>query len=103
MGKPTKEEYELALTHAAQLREQGEDVYYIAKSLLNLNYRIRYLEDVLAKADLYLHSGEGAREHADLVKAIEKAEEASLAFDLIDTNHNGSICFDEFCEWWGKQ
>lgn len=79
MGRPTKEEYELALTHAAQLREQGEDVYYIAKSLLNLNYRLKYLEDVLAKADLYLHSGEGAQEHAELVKAIEIAEEVSLA------------------------
>ncbi len=30
-------------------------------------------------------------------------EEKTLAFDLIDTNHNGSISFDEFCEWWGKQ
>jgi len=30
-------------------------------------------------------------------------EEKTLAFNLIDTNHNGSICFDEFCEWWGKQ
>ncbi len=79
MGKPTEEEYELALTHAAQLREQGEDVYYIAKSLLNLNYRMKFLEDVLAKADLYLHSGEGGHEHAELVKAIEAAEEASLA------------------------
>ena len=79
MGKPTKKEYEAALTHAALLREQGEDVYYMAKSLLNLNYRMKYLEDVLAKADLYLHSGEGAQEHAELVKSIEKAEEASLA------------------------
>jgi len=79
MGKPTKKEYEAALTHAAHLREQGEDVYYMAKSLLNINYRMKYLEDVLAKADLYLHSGEGAQEHAELVKSIEKAEEASLA------------------------
>ena len=79
MGKPSKEEYETALTHAAQLREQGEDVYFMAKSLLNLDYRMKYMEDVLAKADLYLHSGEGAQEHAELVKAIERAEEASLA------------------------
>ena len=79
MGKPTKEEYETALTYAAQLREQDEDVYYMAKSLLNLDYQMKYLEDVLAKADLFLHSGEGAHEHAELVRAIEKAEKASLA------------------------
>ena len=79
MGKPTKDQYEAALTHAKQLREQGEDVYYMAKSLLNLDYRMKYLEDVLAKAGLYLLSGQGAQEHAELVKAIEKAQEVSLA------------------------
>ena len=75
MGRPTKEELKTALKHAADLREQGEDTFFLAKSLLNLNYRIRFL----AKANLYLHSGEGAHEHAELVKAIEEAEEASLA------------------------
>ncbi len=79
MGKPNKEEYETALTYAAQLREQDADQYHMAKSLLNLDYQMKYLKDVLAKADLFLHSGEGANEHAELVKAIEKAEEASLA------------------------
>lgn len=79
MGIPTKEQYKAALTHAAELREQGEDVYYMAKSLLSLNYRVKYLEEVLAKASLYLHSGEGAKEHAELVKAIESAEETSQA------------------------
>ncbi len=79
MGKPTAEELETALKHAAQLREQGEDNYYIGKSLLNLNYRMKFLEDVLAKANLYLHSGEGAVEHAELVNAIERAEQAALA------------------------
>ena len=81
MGKPTTEELETALKYAARLREQGEDEYYIGKSLLNLNYRIKYLEFVLNKASLYLHSGEGAVEHAELVKAIEEAEKASLAVD----------------------
>lgn len=79
MGRPTKEELKTALKHAADLREQGEDTFFLAKSLLNLNYRIKFLENVLAKANLYLHSGEGAHEHAELVKAIEEAEEASLA------------------------
>ena len=79
MGKPTPEEMETALTEAARMREQDEDDFYLGKSLLNLNYRMGFLEDVLAKADLYLHSGEGALEHADLVKAIERAREAALA------------------------
>ena len=78
MGKPTKEELETALRHAALLREQGEDLFFIAKSLLNLNYQMKFYEDVLAKADLYLHSGEGAIEHAVLTTAIERAKEASL-------------------------
>ncbi|MBF8268797.1 MAG: hypothetical protein HW386_506 [Gammaproteobacteria bacterium] len=79
MGKPTVAELETALQHAAQLREQGEDIYYIAKALLNLNYRMKYLEEVLDKVKLYLHSGEGAVEHALLIKAIEEAERASMA------------------------
>ncbi len=39
---------------------------------------MKFYEDVLAKADLYLHSGEGAHEHAELVKAIHRARQASL-------------------------
>jgi len=86
MGKPTAVELETALNHAAQLREQGEDVFYIAKSLLNLHYRLAFLEDVMHKANLYLHSGEGAHEHAELVKAIEQAEEALMAAGEVDDN-----------------
>jgi len=78
MGKPTKEELETALKHAVLLREQGEDIYYMAKCLLNLNYRMKFYADVLAKADLYLHSGEGAHEHAELSNAIKRARRASL-------------------------
>lgn len=76
MGKPTDEELETALTEAARLREHGLDEHFLAKSLLNMNYRMKFMDDVLAKANLYLHSGEGAHEHAQLVRAIEKAEEA---------------------------
>ena len=79
MGKPTAVELETALRHAAQLREQGEDIFYIAKTLLNFNYRMKYLEEVLDKAKFYLHSGEGAIAHGLLVKAIEDAELASMA------------------------
>ncbi len=78
MGKPTEQQLNAALEHAALLREQGEDIYYIAKALLNLNYRMKFYEDVLHKADLYLHSGEGAVEHAELVRAIECARQSDL-------------------------
>ena len=77
MGKPTPEELETALKHAARMRENGEDQFFMAKSLLNINYRMKYLEEVLDKAKLYLHSGEAAVEHALLLKAIEEAETAS--------------------------
>jgi hypothetical protein len=86
MGIPTEEELKTALTHAAQMREQGEDLYFMAKSLLNFNYRMKYLNDVLAKADMYLHSGEGAREHSELLNAIELAKEASSKSSEEDEN-----------------
>lgn len=37
--------------------------------------REHLLNRVLAAADLYLHSGQGAHEHAMLVRAVEKAKE----------------------------
>jgi len=79
MGKPTVVEFDTALRHAARLREQGEDIFYMAKTLLNLNYRMKYLVEVLDKAKFYLHSGEGAVAHELLVKAIAEAELASMA------------------------
>lgn len=78
MGTPTPEELKIALTEATRLREQGKDHYFLGKALLNLNFRIGFLEDVLDKADLYLHSGEGAFEHSELVKSIERAREAFM-------------------------
>ena len=79
MSKPTPEEMQTALTEAARLREQRKDDFYLGKALLNLNYRLGFLEDVLDKADLYLHSGEGAFEHSELVKSIERAREALMS------------------------
>lgn len=79
MGIPTPEEMDIALTEAARLREQGQDDFYLGKTLLNLNYRMGFLEDVLARADLYLHSGEGGVEHSELVKAIERARAALMS------------------------
>ena len=79
MGKPTAEQLQMALNEAARLREEGVDDCYIAKSLFSLNYRMRFMEDVLQKAKVYLHSGQGAHEHSALVHSIERAEKAMLA------------------------
>ncbi|MDH5326367.1 MAG: hypothetical protein OEZ68_11500 [Gammaproteobacteria bacterium] len=72
MGTPTKKELETALTQAAKMREHGEDPHFMAKSLLNLNYRLKHLEQVLHNAELYLHSGQSATEHTHLVRSIAK-------------------------------
>jgi hypothetical protein len=79
MAKPTPDELATALKHAAVMREQGEDYFHVAKALLNLNYRLRYLEHVLERVKIYLNSGEAAVEHTALIKAIEAAELAAMA------------------------
>lgn len=77
MGKPTEEELEAALAAARYLRETGKDTRYLAKTLLNHHYRLELLEEVLRTARRYLYTGQSSREYRELVRAIEKAEEAS--------------------------
>jgi len=73
MGKPTTEELQQALEEAGRMRERDEDPHFIAKSLLNLHYRMGFLEKVMQAAELYLR-GEGGHEHAVLKRAIEAAK-----------------------------
>ncbi|MEE8379112.1 MAG: hypothetical protein V3R49_01890 [Gammaproteobacteria bacterium] len=77
MGVPTEEELQIALKEAAQMREKSEDPNHIAKALLNHNYRIKQLEKVMHAAELFIRSGEGGHEHAELVRAIKTAKSAS--------------------------
>ena len=76
MTRPTDDELETALQRAAWLREHDQDNHFVGKALLNHDHRLRLLDHVLQAAKLYLHSGDGAREHTDLLKAIEEAENA---------------------------
>lgn len=76
MSRPTEEELSIALQQAKRLRESGADEFHLAKTVLNLDYRIRALEQVLDKTKRYLHSGQGSHEHTLLLKAIENAEKA---------------------------
>lgn len=65
-----------AVFHAAEKRHlQGDDPELLAAAVLYLQVRARLLDAVLRAADLYLHSGEGAREHSSLVRAVTRAKE----------------------------
>jgi len=81
MGKPSDSELKQALEKAAQMREQSADPDFIAKSLLNLNYRFEIWQRVIAATKLYLHSGEGATEHSRLIRALAEAEKLEVKTD----------------------
>lgn len=79
MGKPTEQQLKQALTKAAEMREHGEDPDFLAKSLLNLNYRFGVWQKVIDATKRYLHSGQGSTEHARLVSAMREAEKVETA------------------------
>lgn len=76
MSKPTDEELEAALKMAAQMRDKKIDPFFIAKSLLSHNYRIKYLEEILHVADRYINHGMSEQEKTHLIKTIEKVKDA---------------------------
>ena len=76
MSKPTEEELEAALKMAAQMRDKKIDPFFIAKSLLSHNYRIKYLEEILKSADRYINRGMSEQEKTHLIRTIEKIKDA---------------------------
>ena len=74
MGKPTAQELEKALTAAKSMREKGQDPDFLAKTLLNHDFRLGYLEEVMHAAERYLR-GMSEQEHTHLLRAIEKARQ----------------------------
>lgn len=69
----------MALREAARMRETSEDPYFIAKVLLNQNFRIRQLEAVLERAGQYLENNDSEELADELAEAIEKAEGAQTS------------------------
>ena len=76
MSKPSKLELDIALKTAVEMKEQDNDPDYLAKTLLNHHYRLRYLEEVLQAADRYMNHGMAEHESMHLLRSIEKAKEA---------------------------
>jgi hypothetical protein len=86
MAKPTEQELAAALEEAQRMREGGEDPHCVAKALLNLHYQSGFLISVLHAAEKYLQSGLAEREHAELIRAIDKFR----AVDDIDAHRERS-------------
>lgn len=75
MGRPTEEELAQALQEAGRMREQGEDPHFVAKSLLNHNYRLTYLLQLYHQLEHYFHAGQADSEHTRLIKLMEKVRQ----------------------------
>ena len=76
MSKPTEEELDTALKMAAKMRDKKVDPFFVAKSLLSHNYRIKYLEEIMKSADRYINQGMSEQERIHLIRTIEKAKDA---------------------------
>lgn len=76
MRKLGSEEITKALIAAEKLRD-GEDVDYLGHYTLQLHDRSLHLEDVYKHVYHYIHSGQASHEHAQLIRAIERAERAA--------------------------
>ncbi len=89
MGMPTEEELKEALAEAGRMREKGEDPHHVAKALLSLHYRMRYMDNLLKAAEHYLKFGLSAQEHVALEHAVEAAREAIARNRGGDEEHFG--------------
>lgn len=76
MPKPSEEELDTALKMAAQMRDKDIDPFFIAKSLLSHNYRMKYLEELMQAADRYINHGMAEQEKTRLLRTIEKVKDA---------------------------
>lgn len=72
MGRPTKEELATAIAEAGRMREQGDDPHFIAKSLLNHDYRLKLFEQLYQSVEHYLRSGQSETEHSKLMRILDK-------------------------------
>lgn len=76
MSKPTEIELKTSLVAAATMKEHNKDPFFIAKTLLNHNYRLRFYEELLKYADLYMNHGQSEQDRMKLLRCIEKVKDA---------------------------
>jgi hypothetical protein len=76
--KPTASELEIAIVAAERIRSSGTDEHHMAQCLLYLYQRLEKLEKVNTAASNYLHFGQEEPQHAELVLALEAAQQQEL-------------------------
>ena len=67
MSKPTDIELKTALLAAATMKEHDKDPFFIAKSLLSHNFRLKFYEDLFTAADRYMNHGQAEHERMKLL------------------------------------
>lgn len=75
MSKPTEIELKTALLACATMKEHDKDPFFIAKALLNHNYRLKHYEDLLKAADRYMNHGQAEHERMKLLRCIEQIKD----------------------------
>lgn len=89
MSKPTDSELKTAIRAAIEMKEHDNDPQFIAKSLLNLQFRMRFYEELLKLADLYMNHGQAEHDHMLLLRHIEKLKEIELRAAKLDIEDFG--------------
>ena len=89
MSKPTEIELKTALIAATTMKEHDKDPFFIAKSLLNHNFRLKYYEDLLKASDRYMNHGQAEHERMALLSCIEKIKAMESRLDNEDIKNFG--------------
>ncbi len=89
MSKPTETELKTALIAAETMKEHDKDPFFLAKSLLNHNYRLNYFKDLLKAADLYMNHGQAEYHRLQLLHQIEKVRHEERRISKLDEEYFG--------------
>lgn len=89
MSKPSDIELKTSLVAAATMKEHDKDPFFIAKTLLNHHYRLKFYEDLLKAADLYMNHGQAEHERMKLLRCIEKVKDEELRISKEEVDEFG--------------
>ena len=89
MSKPTDIELKTALIASTTMKEHDKDPFFIAKTLLNHNYRLKLYEDLLKISDRYMNHGQAEHERMALLHCIEKIKETESRISNEETKNFG--------------